>query len=48
MWFSMDLAKSNMIDPCALTPVAAATPPLPNWERELGGEGQLNLVILDA
>src|SRR5215207_3074098 len=30
----------NMIDLCTLAPVAAATPPLPIWERGLGGEGQ--------
>src|SRR5262245_39310259 len=30
-------AKCKNIGPITLTPVAAATPPLPNWERGLGG-----------
>jgi hypothetical protein len=30
------IAKCKMIDSCALTPVAAATPPLPIWERGWG------------
>src|SRR5215211_851398 len=39
------IAESTAIDSGTLTPVAAATPALPNWERGLGGEGQTSLSI---